>query len=94
MDHLMSSSFNHSSINPSVLAEERNLRPESRSKEKEPRHYAHTQNHIPLPLLQEAIKSITRDLGHVGIGEEIVSLWLEYEDQSTPEARVVKDFDK
>ena len=50
----------------------------------------------PLPplLTQEAIKSITRDLGHEGIGAEIVSLWLEYEDQSTPEARVVKDFDK
>jgi len=46
------------------------------------------------PFQQEAIKSIARDLGHDSIGAEVVSLWLEYEDQSTPEARVVKDFDK
>ncbi|KAM3577088.1 hypothetical protein VYU27_001006 [Nannochloropsis oceanica] len=45
-------------------------------------------------LEEEAIKSIARDLGHDSIGAEVVSLWLEYEDQSTPEARVVKDFDK
>lgn len=33
-------------------------------------------------------------MGHASIGEELVGLWLEYEDQSSPEARVVKDFDK
>lgn len=29
-----------------------------------------------------------------GAGQELVELWLEYEDCSSPEARVVKDFDK
>ena len=27
-------------------------------------------------------------------GKELVALWLEYEDCSSPEARIVKDFDK
>lgn len=42
----------------------------------------------------EAMKKITQELGNEEIGKEIYNLWKEYEDQSTPESHIVKDFDK
>ena len=42
----------------------------------------------------EAMQRISQELGNSEIGKEIYQLWKEYEEQSSPESRIVKDFDK
>lgn len=45
--------------------------------------------------IHRVVSGITRLDKHISdAGKEILSLWLEYEDCTTPEATVVKDFDK
>lgn len=45
-------------------------------------------------LEENALKQMMRDLQHQDIANEILSLWLEYEEGTSIEANVAKDFDK